>query len=125
MNLGQNVFLDHLWVRFSKCYDTQVSVTGPSWLSCVTRVITHSGQYIVKGCFLLNYAEKIIESNILSTIKLKFRLHVAVWEPQHININRLFSKLLPHVQVHCIYYCIKRVLNVFVLYRSTLWCYQL
>ena len=28
MNLGQNVCLDHLWVRFSKCYDTQVSVTG-------------------------------------------------------------------------------------------------
>ena len=34
MNLGQNVCLDHLWVRFSKCYDTQVSVTGPSWSSC-------------------------------------------------------------------------------------------
>ena len=24
MNLGQNVCLDHLWVRFSKCYDTQM-----------------------------------------------------------------------------------------------------
>ena len=34
MNLGQNVFLDHLWVRLSKCHDTQVSVTGPSWPSC-------------------------------------------------------------------------------------------
>ena len=34
MNLGQNVCLDHLWVRFSKCYDTQVSITGPSWPSC-------------------------------------------------------------------------------------------
>ena len=34
MNLGQNVCLDHLWVRSSKCYDTQVSVTGLSWHSC-------------------------------------------------------------------------------------------
>ena len=34
MNLGQNVCLGHLWVRFSKCYDTQVSVTVPSWPSC-------------------------------------------------------------------------------------------
>ena len=33
MRLDQNVCLDHLWVRFSKCYDTQVSVTGPSWPS--------------------------------------------------------------------------------------------
>ena len=35
MSLGQNVCRDHLWVRFSKCYDTQVSVKGPSWLSCL------------------------------------------------------------------------------------------
>ena len=34
MNLGQNVCLDHLWVGFSQCYDTQVSITGPSWPSC-------------------------------------------------------------------------------------------
>ena len=34
MNLGQNVCLDDLWVGFSKCYDTQLSITGPSWLSC-------------------------------------------------------------------------------------------
>ena len=35
MNLGQNVCLDHLWVRFSKCYDTQVNNTGPSWPYCI------------------------------------------------------------------------------------------
>ena len=34
MNLSQNVCHDHFWVRFSKCYDTQVSNTGPSWPSC-------------------------------------------------------------------------------------------
>ena len=32
--IGQNVYLEYLWVRFSKCYDTQVSFTGPSWPSC-------------------------------------------------------------------------------------------
>ena len=25
------LILDHLWVRFSKCYDTKVSVSGSSW----------------------------------------------------------------------------------------------
>ena len=29
MNFGQNVCLDQVKVRFSKCYDTQVSITGP------------------------------------------------------------------------------------------------
>ena len=29
MNLGQNVCLDHFFVRFSKCYDSQVSYSGP------------------------------------------------------------------------------------------------
>ena len=35
MNLGQNVCLDHLWVRFSKCCDAHASVTGQSWLFCL------------------------------------------------------------------------------------------
>ena len=34
MNLGLTVCLDDFWVRFSKCYDTQVSVTGPLWPFC-------------------------------------------------------------------------------------------
>ena len=33
LNFDQNVFLGQFLVRFSKCYDTQVSVTGPSWPS--------------------------------------------------------------------------------------------
>ena len=39
MNLGQNVCLEYLWVRFSKCYYTQVSFTGPSWPSCYYTVV--------------------------------------------------------------------------------------
>ena len=35
MNFNQNVCLDQFYVRFTKCYDTQVSITGPSWPSCL------------------------------------------------------------------------------------------
>ena len=34
MNLGQNFCCDDFWVRFSECYDTQVSITEPLWPSC-------------------------------------------------------------------------------------------
>ena len=35
-DLGLHCFpVTLLWVRFSMCYDTQVSVTGPSWPSCL------------------------------------------------------------------------------------------
>ena len=46
MNIGQNVCLDQFQVRFS-CYDTQVSITGPSWPSY--SVSPEVGREVVRG----------------------------------------------------------------------------
>ena len=68
MNLGQNLCLDHFYVRFSKCYDTQVSDTGPSWPSCCCvcigfHIVTFAGMHwfhwkFAEGYIIVKYRSR-------------------------------------------------------------------
>ena len=61
LNFDQNVCFDQFWIRLSKCYVAQVSVTGPSWPSCFVVVF-------IGVCFIYKEVMIFLFENMQSSL---------------------------------------------------------